>query len=226
MTLFPDPMTVYLNFHAHRAAVSPTEAVVYNLVLPRQAPDGAEGVAGSTFSAGIHPWYIPARADEALAELDCLASCPSCVAIGEAGLDRLASASMDVQCGLFRRQALLAAAHGLPLVVHCVRAWGELFALRREFPQELVCVVHGFRGKPELARSLLDKGFWLSFGFRFHPQSLVLCPPDRFFLETDEDPRPVDGLYRTAAALRGCSSEDLAAQCRENLAILARKLKK
>lgn len=226
MTLFPDPMPAFLNFHAHRAAVSPAEAVVRNLVLPLQEPDEAEKFAGSPFSAGIHPWYIPARTDEALAELDSLASCPSCVAIGEAGLDKLASASMDVQCGLFRRQALLAAAHGLPLVVHCVRAWGELLALRREFPQELVCVVHGFRGKPELARSLLDKGFWLSFGFRFHPQSLALCPPDRLFLETDEDPRPVDGLYRTASALRGCCPEDLATQCRENLANLARKLKK
>ena len=65
MTLFPDLMPAFLNFHAHRAAVSPAEAVVRNLVLPLQEPDEAEKFAGSPFSAGIHPWYIPARTDEA-----------------------------------------------------------------------------------------------------------------------------------------------------------------
>lgn len=211
-------MPVYLNFHAHRPAAVPSEAVIRNFILPEQLPTEADWPVGTCFSAGLHPWYVPERAEEALEELDRLASWPSCVAIGEAGLDRLASSDLDVQRALFCRQARLAARHGLPLIIHCVRAWGELLALKKNFPPELVCVVHGFRGKPELAGSLLDKGFYLSFGFRFHPQSLALCPPERLFLETDEDPRPVGALYHTAAALRACSPEDLRVQCLENLA--------
>ena len=99
-------------------------------------------------------------------------------------------------------------------------------ALKKDFPRTLPCVIHGFRGKPQLAGNLLSQGFHLSFGFRFNPQSLLLCPPDRIFLETDEDPRPVEELYRTAANLCGCTPEKLRIQCLGNLARIAQPSKK
>ena len=109
-----------------------------------------------------------------------------------------------------------AANHRLPLIIHCVRAWDKLFAMQKEMPAGLTCIIHGFRGKPELAGSLLHHGFYLSFGFHFHPQSLSLCPPERLFLETDEDRRHVEVLYHTAAALHACSPDSLRIQCHKN----------
>lgn len=210
-------METYLNFHAHRPAASPAETVIRNHILPAEARDIPEGTGGDYFSAGIHPWHIPPRPEETLEELSRWVARPGCKAIGEAGMDKYASAPLPLQRELFMRQAGLAAAHRLPLIVHCVKAWGDLMAARKDIPAAVACIVHGFRGKPQLAASLLAKGFYLSFGFRFHPESLALCPPDRLFFETDEDPRSVEMLYHIAARLRACPAEDLRLQCLENL---------
>ena len=183
---------------------------------------------GTQSQWGWHSFANPDRLtpEETLKELDRLAASPFCKAIGEAGLDKFVSTSLSLQRELFVRQAELAAAHRLPVIVHCVKAWDELLSARKDIPAAAVCIIHGFRGKPQLAESLLGKGFYLSFGFRFHPQSLTLCPSDRLFFESDEDPRPVDTLYRTAAELRSCTPEELSTQCWENLVRIGPSSKK
>lgn len=67
-----------------------------------------------------------------------------------------------------------------------VRGWDELFSLRREMRPSQPWIVHGFRGKPELARRLVAEGFYLSYGERFNPASVAVTPPDRLLIETDE----------------------------------------
>lgn len=217
MTPSRKPMETYLNLHAHRPAASPSETVVRNYILPLPPSGHEEPEYGQTFSAGIHPWYIPAHPEETLKELERLAASPSCKSIGEAGLDKYASTPLPLQRELFIRQAELAVSRQLPVIIHCVKAWDELLAIKKDFPETLPCIIHGFRGKPQLAESLLSKGFYLSFGFRFHPQSLTPCPSDRLFFESDEDLRPIDTLYHIAAELRSCTPEGLRAQCWENL---------
>ena len=164
MTPSLKPMETFLNLHAHRPAASSSETVIRNYILPLPPAGHEEPEYGQAFSAGIHPWYIPAHPEETLKELDITAAA--------------------------------------------------------------VCIIHGFRGIPKLAESLLGKGFYLSFGFRFHPQSLTLCPSDRLFFESDEDSRPVDTLYRTAAELRSCTPEELRTQCWENLVRIGPSSKK
>lgn len=226
MTPSLKPMETFLNLHAHRPAASSSETVIRNYILPLPPAGHEEPEYGQAFSAGIHPWYIPAHPEETLKELDRLAASPFCKAIGEAGLDKFVSTSLFLQRELFVRQAELAAAHRLPVIVHCVKAWDEQLSARKDIPAAAVCIIHGFRGKPQLAESLLGKGFYLSFGFRFHPQSLTLCPSDRLFFESDEDSRPVDTLYRTAAELRSCTPEELRTQCWENLVRIGPSSKK
>lgn len=169
MTPSLKPMETFLNLHAHRPAASSSETVIRNYILPLPPAGHEEPEYGQAFSAGIHPWYIPAHPEETLKELDRLAASPFCKAIGEAGLDKFVSTSLSLQRELFVRQAELAAVHRLPVIVHCVKAWDELLSARKDIPAAAVCIIHGFRGKPQLAESLLGKGFYLSFGFRFHP---------------------------------------------------------
>jgi TatD DNase family protein len=92
---------------------------------------------------------------------------------------------MSIQKDYFERQMILADRYKLPLIIHCVKAWDELLHLNQEHYAKNKRIVHGFRGKPELCRQLLDAGFYLSFGPRFNPLSLCLCPPDRRMMETD-----------------------------------------
>ena len=77
----------------------------------------------------------------------------------------------------------------------------------------------------------MAKGYYLSFGERTFASRKTLealreVPSDRLFFESDEDPRPVDTLYRTAAELRSCTPEELSTQCWENLVRIGPSSKK
>lgn len=205
-------MQTFLNIHAHRKAASPDETVIFNHILTDETPSEPSPPQENLFSAGIHPWYPPANPEQALNKLNLLAAHPACRAIGEAGIDKNANTPLDKQTDLLLKQARIAQQRRLPLIIHCVKIWTELLVVRRTFPN-LKMIIHGFRGKPELAKSLLDKNFYLSFGFRHNPQTLRDCPPERLFLETDEDDRNVASLYITAADLHHIPVEQLRKQC-------------
>lgn len=169
-------------------------------------------------SLAVHPWhaadadveqvmhniYERLKNDEA----------QSIVSIGECGLDKLCTVPMQQQINIFRRHIAWSKEFHLPLIIHCVRAWDELLALKKEYAihnrSDNNCdammshscslggeqwIIHGFRGKPQLMQQLLKAGFYLSFGFLHHEESLRLCPPNRRFFETDEDERSVIELY-------------------------------
>jgi TatD DNase family protein len=134
------------------------------------------------------------------------------LAIGECGLDGLAKVPMEIQQKLFRWHYEWSERLERPMVIHCVRALDELMRLRREWKPSQVWIFHGFRGKPQQLKSLVSAGFYVSFGFRFNEESMRLCPAERLLLESDNDPRPIRGLYEEAAKIRMTSLEELAAQ--------------
>ncbi|MDE6655144.1 MAG: TatD family hydrolase, partial [Muribaculaceae bacterium] len=68
---------------------------------------------------------------------------------------------------------------------HIVRAFPEIIRLRRQEQPTQRWIIHGFRGKPELARELLRHGFDISIGREFNTASAAIIPPDRLFHETD-----------------------------------------
>lgn len=183
-----------LDIHTHRLPDVPGTAVV-SVCPPQFQP-----LAGHLYSVGLHPWRI---GEEGLT-MDALAAAaqhPQVVAVGEAGLDRLARAPLEqVQLPLFEQQARLADELGLPLVIHLVRCTAEVLASRRRLRPQVPWVVHGFRGKRQLAEELLRHGLYLSFGERYQAEALRATPPDRLLLETDESPVPIEDLYARAAA--------------------------
>lgn len=189
----------YIDFHTHRVpSASDVVAVV----------DGRE-------TWGIHPW----RADEAFVSPDLADR----IAIGECGLDGLRGPSMEVQEKVFLKQIALSEQHEKPLVIHCVKAIDRLLRLRREQHPAMPWMFHGFRGKPQQLRSLLDAGFFVSFGFRFNEESLRLCPLERLMLETDEGERPIAELYNNVAEVRGIDVSSLCIAMAENYLAFFRK---
>lgn len=89
---------------------------------------------GYYYSAGIHPWELAERnADQQLAFLQKQLKHKQFVAVGEAGLDKLAAAPMELQLTMFKKQVQLSEKHGLPLIIHCVRATDELLAVKKNF---------------------------------------------------------------------------------------------
>ena len=168
-------------------------------------------------SFGLHPWQVTAQWPDVLAQLiqraETTGSAGSFM-VGECGLDRLCDAPYDLQFQAFQRQIAWSEQRQCPLVLHCVRALDDAVRLHRTATQPWIW--HGFRGKPEQLRQLLRAGFYVSFGWRYNAESLRSCPPDRFFLETDDGPAAIAPLYTQVAAERGTTDEALAAQMWEN----------
>jgi TatD DNase family protein len=210
-----------LDFHVHDAADRPGVLAVRNrfpgMPLPSDGP----------FTVGLHPWHVDvARLDTDLAAITQEIRHPSCLAVGECGLDPLCETPRADQERAFAAQVVLATAANRPMVIHCVRAWPEVIAARTEGRPDRPWIVHGFRGKADLARDLVRHGFMLSFGPALLAaptlrDALAAIPPDRFFLETDDAPADLPALYAEAAAVHRLSSEALAQQLLANLATLA-----
>ena len=163
-------------------------------------------------TAGIHPQEAHRADAESLRILERLVSDPSCVAVGEIGLDYYNADNPDppVQQGAFRAQMEIAAEAGKPITIHCRTAelagakvqarfghrdaWEDLLALIAEVwtPQGLPGIMHCFSGDAEQARRSLEAGFYLSFaGNLTYPRNTTLqeiartAPLDRLLVETD-----------------------------------------
>ena len=183
----------YVNIHTHRPA----------------------GCGIELRTAGIHPWDAE-RAQAA----DLLPLGDGVQAIGETGLDFAAAVDRGAQRRLFDAQLRLARERGLPVVLHCVRAFEETMRRLAACTPRAV-IFHGFIGSPEQARQALAKGYCLSFGERTFrsPRSmeaLRATPSGQLFLETDDSPVPIGEIYARAAGLRGESVAELQRTTTEN----------
>lgn len=170
--------------HTHNGNSLPGTAVVN---LPMEVLSDLENfrpAPGQLYSAGIFPLYQGAWS-QAFHNLRILIQHPQVVALGECGLDKRSNIPFLQQQNFFEAQMTLSEQVEKPLIIHCVRAWSELLRFNRLHPAKQRRVVHGFRGKPELAHQLIEAGFYLSFGEFFNVDSLRLCPPERRLMETD-----------------------------------------
>ena len=138
-------------------------------------------------SVGIHPWHTVDVTPSTIERLNSLAAHPQIVAIGETGLDALKGASINIQTEIFRLHVALSEQYKKPLIIHCVKSFNEIIALKKELRPTMPWIIHGFRGKPQLATQLLNNGFYISLGKHFNPESAAIIPTDRLFHESDEN---------------------------------------
>lgn len=156
---------------------------------------------GYVYSVGVHPWNVGRVTDASLRLLASLAAEPQVVAIGECGLDAVAEAVcsdfaaegcgrdeiVSAQTELLRAHFAISEQFGKPMILHIVKAYAEILRLKKLWQPSQPWVIHGFRGKPQLARQLLDHGFYLSFGRRYNVASLTLTPPSCLLRESDDE---------------------------------------
>ena len=169
-----------LDIHTHRRV-----AVSGEYILSVE-PARFEPVDGCYYSVGIHPWKVSEAAPEDWEKLERAAGHPSVLAIGEAGLDKLASADILLQKEVFVRQVLLSESVGKPLVIHCVKAFNELIELKKKYRPRMPWVVHGFRNNLHIACRLMQENIYFSLGERYQPDVLQYVPLECLLAETDE----------------------------------------
>lgn len=199
----------------------------------------AETYDGVVYAAGSHPMHV---AEAPMARLDTLltmAAHPKFVGIGETGLDYHYTAetkSLQQESLLVHIEA--ARQTGLPLIIHARDADEDIARIlaTEHAAGPYDCVMHCFSSGPDLARTALDLGFYLSVsGIAAFPKSTALraifaaAPVDRILVETDapylappphrgkrNEPGFVVHTARVAAGLFGLSEAEFAAQSSAN----------
>lgn len=168
------------------------------------------------FSCGVHPWYSE-DAEPQLKFLKEIAGDPRIVAIGEAGLDKLKGPDLKIQQPIFEQQVQLSEQLQKPLIIHCVKAWEELLHIKKLYKPRQPWIIHGYKGKVELAKQLLSHGFLLSINERFNDDAIREIPLDRLFCETDISETSIEDIYSEVAKALNISVEVLALQIAENV---------
>jgi TatD DNase family protein len=136
------------------------------------------------------------------------------LALGECGLDKRSETSFELQQSVFERQLALAEKHQKPVVIHCVAAFQELIEIKKRLKISVPMVVHGYSKKAELAKQLIENGFYLSFGknlLRYPELESVFksIPKDKFLLETDTIEEGIQEVYALAAKYKGLELNEL-----------------
>lgn len=185
---------LYFDIHTHRQTEHSDSISIVNTVVREEMEENLSHYR----SYGIHPWYIE-NIQEQIDRLYEFAHLPQTIAVGEAGLDKLSETAMEKQSDVFRQQVLIAEEVRKPLIIHCVKAWEELLAIRKELSPEMPWIIHGFRGNKQLAGQLTAHDFYLSFGALFNEEALKQVNPERIFAETDDKEVDIRQVYRQLA---------------------------
>lgn len=203
-------------FDAHSHFASPDALVCSADALLPSGPALRRGIGALAGGIGL---------DDATAALieKALKADPSLM-VGEVGLDRRFTDRVPaaVQRDFLRRSCSLARFYGRPVILHCVRMYGELLSVIREFP-DVRFMVHGFSGSDETGRELVRNGVLVSLrpGFPARLEGWVRSCPGKWVAESDftgTDAALYNEVlaenYRRLAGLLGTDTDRLEEICR------------
>ena len=199
----------FFNLHTHKSTIQPNVLEIVN-----QYPQEFDATI-PYYSIGIHPWFIIKEQIEAdLAIIESKLQETNCLAVGECGLDKRTDIPMELQQMVFEKQLLLAQKYQKPVVIHCVAAFQEVIALKKKLNISVPMLIHGFSKNSQVAKQLLDAGFYISFGkyLLLNTELEVVfksVPNNRFFLETDTVEEGIEAVYNLAAKYKGISVKEM-----------------
>ncbi len=199
----------YFNLHTHKFTNNPSV-----LELVNQYPWKFEESIPH-YSIGIHPWFIDEnRLKSDLNIIEEKLQLKECLALGECGLDKRIEIPIALQMEVFEKQIVLAQKYQKPLVLHLVAAFDELISIKKRLKISVPIIIHGFSKNEQVAKQLIDNGFYLSFG-KYLLRNTELksvfksVPNDKFFLETDTIEETLEEVYTLAAKYKNIKKEDL-----------------
>lgn len=192
-----------------------------------------------SFSVGVHPNAEPEK-EWTVSQLVTMAAHPSCIAIGETGLDYYRNTTddfLDTQRSRFRDHIHASRLAKKPLIIHTRQAAEDtLTIMADEGADEIGGVMHCFSENWDIAKRALDLNFYISFsGILTFKTALILqdvakkVPIDRILIETDSPflaPVPFRGkqnhpalvkyVAQALSVLRGDSYAFIAEQTTKN----------
>ena len=202
-------MTKFINLHTHQFS---NDSEVIEIV--NQYPWEFNATIPN-YSIGIHPWFFDEnRLENDLEIIKEKLQLFECLALGECGLDKRIEIPLSVQITVFKKQLELVQQTNKPIILHCVAAFEEVIAIKKEMKIENPMIIHGFSKNEQVALSLLKNGFYLSFGkyLLLNPdleKVINFAPENQILLETDTIEETIYEVYEKAASIKGISVQEM-----------------
>ncbi len=188
----------FLDIHSHHLSNAGDRTIV-NLDYQDDVPKMGY------YSIGLHPWQTDMTEEKLQSAMEKVrekSSSDRIVAIGECGIDRLRGGEIEKQVSIFKKHISISENVCKPMIIHAVKSFDILLQIRKEINPSQLWIIHGFRGKENVARQLIEKGFALSYGERFNPLSVAATPADLLFTETDESSVDIEEIRKRIEACR------------------------
>ena len=204
---------MFLNFHTHFS--NNQEFEILNI-------DVDINLSKSYFSIAYHP-----KDADKFRDFSSEISSKNCLAIGECGIDKNTDIPLEIQEKVFIEHVILSEKFELPLIIHCVKAWNEILAIKKKLNPKQKWIFHGFRKTPILP-SVLENNVLIGIGpaILFDAKlifALESIPLNKLLLETDDssinsETQKIDirEIYLKVAQIKNISLQQLELQIEEN----------
>lgn len=210
---------MFLDIHRHSNNRGKASFMLRNLFHNQ-----TEELASTLYSSvGLHPWHVTSKCLESdISQIEKIANTQNVLAIGECGIDKICKSDLSAQRNAFQLQINIAKAAAKPMLIHCVKAYDELQAYRKNSKHQQAWIFHWYNAAPQTGLDLIDKGCYLSFGHTLFENNSKACktfveiPLNRIFLETDDAAVNIEEVYHQAAKLRNIPLTNLQEQIRTN----------
>ncbi|MDZ7876694.1 MAG: TatD family hydrolase [Saprospiraceae bacterium] len=223
----------FVDMHTHRHTQTSGVLSVVNFSQKDFSNDSQNALftEGVNFcSIGLHPWFLTKENKEKDFErLSQLASNHKVTAIGECGLDKVRGKDLVLQTEIFEQQIRLAETVSKPVVIHCVRAFGEVIAVKKRLNPTVPLIIHGFNKNESVLKELIRHDFYISIGGAILEKKrlntewvnftsiLREIPLNRLFFETDDkDNVEISDIYKAASILLDMDLNELRCSIYEN----------
>jgi TatD DNase family protein len=155
---------------------------VTTLDLAEQFPDMVHP------AIGYHPWSISTDTiEENLTFIE--ENLPSCIALGEVGIDYKIKVKKPVQWEVFSKVLSLAIQHNRPVIVHSRFSHQRSHRMVRDLGIDKA-VFHWYTGSLEILEKIIDDGYYISATPALaysppHQAAMKAAPIERILVETD-----------------------------------------
>lgn len=190
-----------IDIHTHHR-VSKADLYVKNICL------GVDDLSNLSqyYSMGLHPWHLKDQDsnDNLLIQIKNF----NPVFIGETGLDKLKPDFFE-QVRVFTKHCELASNLNRPLIIHCVKAYAEVFKILDKIDWGVPVIFHDYQGGVNETLFLLKKNVFFSTGRSLIKKEKVqeifkMIPIDKIFFETDDQNEySIDEIYQLGGKLLG-----------------------
>jgi len=115
---------------------------------------------------GLHPTHVKENYEDELKHVEQELDARKFYAVGEIGIDlHWDESTLEIQKDAFRKQIQMAKDRNLPIVIHCRKAFDEIFeVLESEKDDKLFGIFHCFTGNFEQAQQALSYNMKLGIG--------------------------------------------------------------